>query len=331
MSDPNPVTRRRFPAPATPIRATLVLAAALMLTHAPALARQPASPVKILREHKDPLRRESAALVLGRRGARSALAALLHGLRHDDNLWVRAACARALGWIGDRAAIKPLAAALEREKKARVRRSVAQALVQLGQKDGLLELMWQLRSGTNHDKAEAMSFLVAETGQPLGQWIKGWWSYLAKSGYRRLARRPWGSPALLELGPRTRLFGVRRPWQQVPAVVVELGPTRQAITPKLLRRHRRRHGSLPDGAVLILRTRWSEAKPPKPRPPAKRDGKQPKRPGPSASGAPARALLLSRGKLVLEGLDGLGRINSTGTRLLLFRSAKRAHVLAILP
>lgn len=188
----------------------LLITGALLLRAAPLWAapkseKKPSaapekSPLVLLEKGRDPLRRESAALVLGRARVAHALPLLLLKLRRDESRWVRAACAEALGQIGDLRAVEGLRLALGREKNQRVRRRVGEALMRLGHKAGLLELMWQLRAGSRHDRAEAMRALVRATGQPLGQNLPAWWTYLARRGYRRTATRPHGSPAPVEIG-----------------------------------------------------------------------------------------------------------------------------------
>lgn len=202
-----------------PLRVARYLLVALLFAPSPGLAaparQKPAakSPaqgeataLELLQSSKDALRRETAALVLGRARVKHALPALLLRLRRDENRWVRAACAEALGQIGELQAVEGLRLALGRENDQRVRRFVGEALLRLGHKAGVLELMWQLRAGSRHDRAEAMRALVRATGQSLGQDIKAWWTYLARRGYRRLATRPRGSPATLQLsGGRTQM------------------------------------------------------------------------------------------------------------------------------
>ncbi|MCC6749740.1 MAG: HEAT repeat domain-containing protein [Deltaproteobacteria bacterium] len=244
------------------------VAAALWLTLAVAGSghgAEPTGPLATLTGHKDPLRREAAALALGVRGDRAALPALLQQLAKDPNPWVRARCAEALGLIGDGDAIRPLRAALAQEKVERVRRILAEALVRLGQRTGLEELMWQLKAGTNHARAEAMAFLVRLFGEPLGQDEAAWWTHLAESGYRFLSQRPRGSPAVGQLrgalgeSGKTRhgpwLAGAKvAAWKVVPAVVLNLGPLVGPVGLKELQALEQRTGPIPDGALLLLRT-----------------------------------------------------------------------------
>ena len=230
------------------------------------------APEKLLATSKDPLLRESAAQVLGVRGSTAAIPLLMRMLATDDNKWVRARCAEALGLIGSPPAIPALRTALSKENDQRVRRSMAQALFRLGQRLGREELMWQIKSGTQNTKAEVMQFLVAMTGQPLGQNADAWWSYFDTQGNMLLARRPGGSPAVLALGGITpqgsagrqgpNLFAQSLPaWQVVPVVVLALGPSRAPVTRARLLHYEQLHGPIPDGCLLLLRTDWLEAKP----------------------------------------------------------------------
>jgi hypothetical protein len=215
--------------------------------------------VEVLRRHGDPLKRESAALLLGLARNRSAIPALKHALHKDSSRWVRARAAEAMGRLGRPALVTELKRALGREKQQTVRRSVAGALLRLGDRAGLLELMWQLRSGRNHDKAQAMRQLVAATGAPLGQDIKGWWSYLAARGYRQLATRNqrWRQLAVT----RATAWPSGKRWRRLCVTTLDVGPTRRPLTARLLRRAVRRRGGLDDGCLILLRSAWRQAKP----------------------------------------------------------------------
>ncbi len=342
---------------------------------------RPLAPEQTLAEEKDPLRRESAAQVLGLRGDPSSVPLLQRALAKDANLWVRARAAEALGQIGERAGVAPLTSALATEKDQRVRRSIATALLRLGQEAGLRELVWQLRSGTNYVKAEVMETLVAFTGQPLGQDAEAWWAYFRGDGARLLAGRPGGSPVVLEL-PGVTPAGEKKPrgpflharvaaaTRQLPAVVLRLAPTRQPIDRAALEAHERLRGRIPDGCLLLIRSAWRETKaapPPPPRPAAKQPAPPLPAPAPpagephltldgarflleraprllgvgldasalDAKGAldrPARSLLVSRGKLVLEAVGDLDLLQEHGTRLLVLGlGGERVRLLAVLP
>lgn len=363
IDPPAPARARSGPPP----RPCGTLLCALLI---PTLAPRPApaqswhllSAEQVLTASKDPLRRETAALVLGHAGARTAVPALVERMAKDSDPWVRARCAEALGLIGADEAIAPLSSALAREKAERVRRTVAMALVRLGQRVGLDELTWQLRSGTNHARAETMAFFSALTGRPLGQSMSDWWSYLAARGYTKLTRRPRGQPAPYEIPGTLRVAGDQGPWQLVTCAVVRLPPTRAPVSARVLRDYERMHGPIPDGSLLLLETRWADA--PAPKPPRKASAGDsappaPVGPGlapdglsyllrraprllgvgidapaldlPQSRGAPVRTALLAKQRVVVEGLGDLTLLNATGTRVLLFRSAHRAHLLALLP
>jgi hypothetical protein len=287
-----------------------------LLLPRPAAAER--SITELLTAARDPLVRETAAQVLGQRGAATAVPLLAKQLAKDDNKWVRARCAEALGRIGDPGAIRALTSSLAKEKDQRVRRSVARALVRFGQRAGLNELMWQLKAGTNHTKAEVMAFLVGVTGRPLGQDDKAWWSYLSRRGNIFLARRPAGVPAIVELGrpEKTRLHaGTRFSWRAVPAVV--LG--------------RRLRGPIPDGCLLLIDG---------PLTPGAARKLLVRAPGMIGIGltsssveSATRELLLARGKLVLTNISEIDRLPASGARLLLVRDSagEGATVLAVLP
>ncbi len=329
----------------------------------PVFAQDAMSIGQLLTGSKDPLVRESAAQVLGNRGDLGAAGLLQRRMKDDKNLWVRASCADALGRMGALSAIKALRSALGREKNQRVRRAVSQALVRLGQRKGINDLMWQLKSGTNHTRAEVMRFLVGITGQPLGQDAEAWWRHFRKGGYRFLEQqRPAGSSAVLELagaGKRNtpRLWANSAPaWQQVPASVLRLPACQTPITEEMLVKHEKTNGAIPDGVLLLLQTRTAKNKKPavpKTTPHCPMPGLTlgaaryifKRAPGmlglavdtraldpPGVSGHPVRALLLAKKRLVLEGISGMNRLPSTGARLLLVRLGKaRVRVLAILP
>lgn len=227
---------------------------------------------EMLVKHKDPLIRESAAQILGLRGSSSAIPLLIQALKNDENKWVRARSAESLGLIGSTSAIQPLQSALNKEKDQRVRRMIGQALLRLGQRSGIDELMWQLKSGNNNSKAEAMQFLVATTGQPFGQDIDRWWNYLYDHGRVFLALRPEGSPAIRELrglksdqpkipGAGPYLYAKKpQSWQQVAAIVLSFSPSPLPVTKAKLIEYEKAHGPIADGCLLLLRTRWQEAK-----------------------------------------------------------------------
>lgn len=221
--------------------------------------------VGLVAKADDPRRRETAAVSLGVAGDRSALPALHRCLAKDKDRWVRAACAEALGLIGDKRSVSKLRSSLSREKHDRVRRAIAVALMRLGQKKGLLELMWQLKSGTNHERAEAMHHLAETFGRPGGQHLKRWWTYLAHRGYAALARRPGGSPAFVELrGPKAKrsprlVVGKPVRWRQLCAAVIRLAPTRAGVDARVLRAYDKRHGPIPDGCLLLVASGWRRA------------------------------------------------------------------------
>ncbi len=230
---------------------------------------------QLLEKSRDPLIRETAALVLGVRGSKAAVPLLIKRLKEDDNKWVRARSAEALGRIGSPKALAPLNSALSKEKEEQVRRYIAKALLWMGQKRGIDELMWQIKSGTNHSKAESMTILSATFSQPLGQNEKAWWRYLSsKAGKSFLEKRPTGSPVTFELrglklsekatrkGPyleANKRFG----WRRTPAYVIKLSPQYFAITAKTLSLYEKQNGPIPDGCLLFLQTDWLHAKPPR--------------------------------------------------------------------
>ena len=256
---------------------------------APAAGRAPvkatAAVEELLRSSQDPLRRETAALVLGVRGSAASLPLLREALAKDKNKWVRARAAEALGLIGNPAAIPWLHSVLSSEKEPRIRRTVAEALLRLGQNASIKELVWQLTSGNNYTKAEAMIFLAAATGQPLGQDSEAWWDYFnERGGALALARRPTGSPAVMALGgvapdgpaavPAGPFLHTRRRfvWRQVPAVVLDLSPRREVVDRAALTAYEAQRGRIPDGCLLLIRTDWRHARPrlaPRAQPPSK--------------------------------------------------------------
>ncbi len=318
---------------------------------------------RLLAHSPDPLRRESAALALGRRGSPLAVDRLTAALAKDKIPWVRARCAEALGLIGDDRATAPLLSALAREKRQRVRRVVAEALLRLGRQEGVLELMWQLRSGTNHSKAEAMKTLVVVTGRPLGQQVKDWWSYLAAGGYTKLDLRPKGGPALLELAGPPRVYDpAKRPaaWRLLPTVVLRLKPRRLPVSSRTLRAYEGWRGPIADGCLVLIETDWQRA--PKPSPARRRPGGRPQLVGPGLTldavkylfkraphllgvgidaptldlpalhaTHPVRDFIRGKGRIAIEQVADLRHLNATGTRLLLLNGADRPHLLAILP
>jgi hypothetical protein len=335
------------------------LCALLALAASPGHARRS---IEELVASKDALVRESAVQILGARGSTASIPLLVERLQKDNNLWVRSRAAEALGRLGAPAAIRPLRSALAREKQQRVRRMIAVALVRLGQRAGVEDLMWQLKSGTNHTKAEVMALWVDLFGRPLGQDPKAWWAYLSREGQTLLARRPAGDPALLEL--RTaRLFASKvTPWQVLPAVVITLKPTGRPVTPRELRAFERKQGRIPDGCLLLIRTRWREAKPQPKNERALISGpgltlaaaqhllqRAPKLAGvgidapaldaTTAAGTPnaARDLLVSKGRLALVGVEGMDLLLASGTRVLLVDTgeatagARKVRALALMP
>jgi hypothetical protein len=225
---------------------------------------------QLLREHPDALRRESAALVLGYSEDTASVTLLLDRLDQERNRWVRAAICEALGLLGDRSAAPALRGALAREKHPRVRRAVALALMRLGERVGVGELMWQLTSGNQHSRAEAMKALVRATGQPLGQDIKAWWRYFGRPLQQAVGRPPGG---LLELRglrnaageeqPRLQGAGSHGAWRQVCARRVRLTTRRDGqITAELLRSAGRVGKPLAGSCLLLLELTIGDAPPP---------------------------------------------------------------------
>ncbi|MCK5796111.1 MAG: HEAT repeat domain-containing protein [Deltaproteobacteria bacterium] len=275
----------------------------IIVTVSPATARQPhpltkdASLIRVLRHHRDALKRESAALLLGLAGNRASVPALIAALEKDPVRWVRGRAAEALGHLGDRHAIDTLKKALGRAKNQDVRRDIARALMRLGDRAGLLELMWQLRSGHHHDKAEAMRAIVAATGQALGQDVKAWWRYLAAHGYAQIASRRGTWHELTRAPNLTKDTPLgHRGWRPICVTVLDVGPTREPLTARRLRRAVARRGGIGNGCLLLLRTAWRDAKLlPRRHPP--RLKKKPL--SPLATTAPANA---TPSGLTLEGL-----------------------------
>jgi len=343
--------------------ATLVLAC---LSPATALAQGPKAPgvrrpvavarsvEQLLTRSKDPLVRETAAQVLGLRGSAESVPLLINRLAKDDNLWVRARAAEALGTMGSPAAIRPLRSALAREKSQRVRRMIGMALVRLGQRTGVEELMWQLKAGTNHTRADVMAFLVQVFGQPLGQKADSWWAYLSDHGYEFLAHRPGGVVGLDELkglDGNPRLFSAKTPpaWRRVPAFVLRLPPP---VTSRQLRLFEGRNGPLPDGCLLLIHTGWRGGKSGARAAPGltidavrhllKRAPKlvgvsidTPTLDPPTVEGHPGRDLLVGQGRLVLEGVTGMEHLPDSSSLLIVDRGSsgdsRRALVLGLMP
>ena len=223
------------------------------------------SPMRLLKQSPNPAIRESAALLLGRSANAAAGSALMTCVEKDPSLWVRAACGQALGRLAPAGAIQVLVTALAREKAPALRRALGLALMRLGQRVGLLELMWQLRSGTNHHRAAAMHLLGAQLGVALGDDPKQLWSFLARQGYHGLTLRPAGGPALLSL-QSLRPDGIAfyapvLPEQsQICAQVVRLAPGHGPIDAKLLRAQLKPH-TVSDGCLLLILA-GAEALPP---------------------------------------------------------------------
>jgi len=109
---------------------------ALLLVLAAAQAAAAADPVvdralSALRDDSSLKVRTQAALVLGARGARQAVAALGHALATDEAPAVRIAAASALARLGDLAGREPLEAASRVDPDAAVRSAAAKALSEL--------------------------------------------------------------------------------------------------------------------------------------------------------------------------------------------------------
>jgi len=340
------------------VRLIVLIASMSGMLASPAFAWRELDAKRLLVKAKDPLKRESAALVLGRRGDHSAVGILAKRMKKDKDPWVRARCAEALGLLGSKKATRALKGALAKEKRPRVRRAIGAALFRLGDKTGLLELMWQLKSGTNYSRAEAMRVLVSTTGRPLAQDRKRWWSYLAARGYQKLKTRPPGSPALVEFGGRSRIVGAPKSgWKKLCAVVLRLEPARRRpIDKNALLAYEKLHGAIPDGCVIFIETRWASAKK---TPLTKNNKPQPDGPGlaksgidylltraprllgigidtptidlPSAANKPIRKLLREKSLLLLEAVDGLEKLNAGGTQILLVQGKARHHLIAVLP
>ncbi len=256
--------------PAIVLLSVLLISLPLLLPRRAVAQRTPLPPELLLTKSQDPLIRESAAQVLGQRGDPNQVPALIKGMSKDRNIWVRARCAEALGLIGAPQAIPALRAVLAREKDQRVRRMISQALMRLGQSAGIDELTWQLKTGTNHTKAEVMEFLVSITGQPLGQKVDRWMRYLRSHGRAFLSQRPSGAPSLVELrglpsGPdgtrQAPCLSSRRPqptWQQTCATVINLAPRSTPVTRQRLQEYIKKHGPLADHCWILIRTGWRD-------------------------------------------------------------------------
>ncbi|MBK8482276.1 MAG: HEAT repeat domain-containing protein [Proteobacteria bacterium] len=300
---------------------------------APRLRQQQPAPslTEQLMKGSDPLLRETAALVLGDGGDRAALPALLTCLRADDNRWVRAACAEALGRLGQPTGLPALTQAIEREKHPRVRRAIARALVRLGQRSGVSELMWQLETGAQHDKAEAMHLLVHAFGQALGQAPAPWWRFFNQQGYRALAARAAGSTELRELAGLRGADGRRwgplligaepARWLQVCAAVLRVDPgTRLAIGAPELLALERRQGLPPSGCLLLISSDWQHAPAPAPAPTPralKRLARAARRKAAAPTHAPLAGPGLTEGavRLLLQRAPGLLGIGIDAPRL----------------
>lgn len=304
--------------------------------------------------HPDPLIRESFASVLGLRGAAKYVPELIRCLELDKNRWVRGQCGASLGRLGKAEAIKPLTEALDKEKDQRVRRMIAGALMQLGQKNGLEEMMWQLRSGTNNSKAEAMQFLVEFFGEALGQSADDWWLFLHQRGNEFLKKRPAGASMLVELRGLAAAKDQKRSgpfvhhrkntsWANLPAAILDFPPRRAPIDEQALRDYEAAHGALPDGCLLLLATNWRLAKETPQAAEAKKDAQTtsspPQAPGLTIEAArylltrspnllgvgidtaaldpSVRTWLVEKDRLVIESLDDLNRLPRGGFKLLI--------------
>ncbi|MCB9557668.1 MAG: HEAT repeat domain-containing protein [Deltaproteobacteria bacterium] len=306
-------------------------------------------PRQLLKSHRDPLVRESAAQVLGQSGRRDALDLLQDRMLNDSDPWVRASCAEALGRIGDRAAQQALKRALAKAKHNRVRRAVATALVRIGERAGLWELMWQLRAGTNHDRADSMHTLVATFGKPFGQTMADWWRYFRGQGHQHMGNLPLGSPAISELRGKFKSKGTWH-WRQLPLVVIGLShsPLTEADLKQLVRR-----GAIPDRVLVIFDAREARPRdvaaaqtspqqtastPPPPPLISDRVATELLKLRPGLLGVGTTTAMLDRaserfynaGLVVLEGLDRLDTLRAGASRLLLVRGPP-AVLLAVSP
>lgn len=114
-------------------RALTALLSCLALLSAPARAADPVTERALRALLRDPSLkvRTQAALVLGQRGAREAVPALVQALAGDESPAVRVAAATALGRLGDAAARDSLEAASRADPDSGVREAAARAHAEL--------------------------------------------------------------------------------------------------------------------------------------------------------------------------------------------------------
>src|SRR5512138_314118 len=95
--------------------------------------------IRALRRDSSLKVRTQAAIVLGQRGARDAVAALREAATEDDAAAVRIAAVAALAKIGDRSAMPTLDSASKSDRDAAVRRAAERALLEIGPLSFVLE------------------------------------------------------------------------------------------------------------------------------------------------------------------------------------------------
>lgn len=128
------------------MRCHVALVALLIVTLLPAASRadEVSKSIELL-QNADPLKRRTAALVLGEAGSAKAIIPLIKVLV-DDDLFVRAAAARALGAIGDRRAVPALVSLLN-DTEDKVRSAALLALANINDPRAISGLVSELKQG----------------------------------------------------------------------------------------------------------------------------------------------------------------------------------------
>lgn len=144
----------------------VVLACALALSSAGASAREPRELMEDLRRGEDFRLRTSAALSLGKSGARDAREPLERALADDDHPMVRASAAAALGALGDPAALPALERAASSDAASSVKTAASKSIELLkkkGKKAGAAKVLLKLGKMENKSgvRGEALARVLS--------------------------------------------------------------------------------------------------------------------------------------------------------------------------
>jgi len=119
--------------------------------------------IKILKEEKNEIVRNLAAIALGKIGNKRAVEPLIQTM-NNDVYWIRAPAATALGDIGDKQAVDALLLSLKNDNNSMVRTEATLALGKIGDKRAVDAILLSLKNDDSYKVREAAATALGNIG-----------------------------------------------------------------------------------------------------------------------------------------------------------------------